>query len=738
MATFGRFRSWPITAARLLEPQLRDMGLRVKASMIDGTSGDSSGGAKQLSGALVSVGPAGRGGTGSFISDDGLIITNWHVAHDAVRQAALAAGRDYLEEGFVARSRDEEVRGPNYEVWITRACVDVSEQVLAVVKSETDPLKRSNAVRDCTQAIAAKAEAEAKEQQADAGVRCDVQEMFPNETYVLFTQERLLDVRIVYVPPRALGNFGGDTDNFEWPRHTADFTLLRAYVGKDGAAAPFNEANIAYKPRARLRVCEKGASEGDFVFLLGFPGHTMRYAPASRLLYSDEVAVPSMIKDFGRKLALIAEHETHSPTAKLKLGGGKKSLANEHKRSCGKRVMMRKLNLIHERLAEEERLCEAAPAAKHLLARLEQIYAVLRTRAELDDVLEGLRGIYFGSALLAAGHALHEYSQEARKPDGSREAAYRERNLPFLLQRLNKRVEEIHEPFECALICDALANASRMATGLESSGDKASASALRAAFELFGVAGEGEEGASVDFESVRELTRSSKLVGASKDKLSAALSASEGKAGLGDEWSGDVFVSAAGALYATYAAARDARKALMSERDEVLAELLQLQRAQSSEAFWPDCNGSLRLSAGHVEGYSPCDAVRHEPLTTIEGLLDKAAEAQVVGADEEGKRCEFECPQRLVECVAADATAAKIPVCVLYSTDTVGGNSGSPVLNADGEFVAINFDRQRQGLMNEFKWSLSYSRSIGVDVRYILWLVGKYDNAGELVEEMLR
>jgi hypothetical protein len=173
--------------------------------------------------------------------------------------------------------------GPNYEVWITRGCEDVTSQVLPVVEGEADPLKRANAVRDCTQAIAAKAEAAAKEKDPSSGVRCDVQEMFPNESYVLFTQERLLDVRIVYVPPKALGNFGGDTDNFEWPRHTADFTLLRAYVAPDGSAAAFDAANVPYKPKKCLRISPAGAEEGDFVFLLGFPGHTMRYAPTSRL-----------------------------------------------------------------------------------------------------------------------------------------------------------------------------------------------------------------------------------------------------------------------------------------------------------------------------------------------------------------------------------------------------------------------------------------------------------------------
>ena len=191
--------------------------------------------------------------------------------------------------------------------------------------------------------------------------------MLPNESYVLFTYERLRDVRIVYVPPKSLGNFGGDTDNFEWPRHTADFTLLRAYVAKDGSAAEYSPDNVPYVSDARLRVQAKGAEDGDMVFLLGFPGRTMRYAPTSRLQYSDKVAVPHMVKDFTRKLQLIDKYEGDSPKAALKLGTSQKGLANELKRSKGKLVMMRKLGLLQERKAEEEELHGKAPEAQRAL-----------------------------------------------------------------------------------------------------------------------------------------------------------------------------------------------------------------------------------------------------------------------------------------------------------------------------------------------------------------------------------
>lgn len=176
---------------------------------------------------------------------------------------------------------------------------------------------------------------------------------------------------------------------------------------------------------------------------------------------------------------------------------------------------------------------------------------------------------------------------------------------------------------------------------------------------------------------------------------------------------------------------RDSGKALLSDRDRVTAKVLDLTRASADERLWPDCNGALRLSAGFVEGATPADGVFHAPRTTLRGLVDKAVEADLRGGD-----AEFVMPSKLREALAADPDALDRPCCLLYSTDTVGGNSGSPVLNARGELVGINFDRARGGLMNEFKWSPELSRSIGVDVRLMLWMVDEYDGAHELATEM--
>jgi len=299
---------------------------------------------------------------------------------------------------------------------------------------------------------------------------------------------------------------------------------------------------------------------------------------------------------------------------------------------------------------------------------------------------------------------LHEASVETKKPDSKRESSYRERNVPFVVKRLAKRLTDLHAPHEAALIHRAASIAAD---------------------------------AKIDADLLAVEEAAAKLKEGNPTPI-ASLKADELKAMLGGQapCPDDPFVHLAAKVYPAYVADRDLTKALLSERDKLLAELLEIQKANApeGETFYPDANGCLRLSAGHVEGYVAADAVMHQPVTTLAGLLDKHVECAL--SSEMSDEHEFACPERLKQMCESSAVVRSTPVCICYSTDTVGGNSGSPVLNAQGQVVAINFDRQRQGLMNEFKWSIDYSRSIGTDVRYILWLVGEYDGATWLVEEM--
>jgi hypothetical protein len=472
----------------------------------------------------------------------------------------------------------------------------------------------------------------------------------------LFTYERLRDVRIVYVPPLSLGNFGGDTDNFEWPRHTADFTLLRAYVSPSGASSAFSASNVPYNPRRHLQLSPSGASPGDFVFLLGFPGSTMRYAPSCRLLYSDAVAVPQLLEDFGTKIELMKQHTLGDRQAGLKVAAAIKSLSNELKRSRGKRVMMRKLALLRERSAEEAQLCRVAPQAEAILQRLQEIYNSFTRDAEESAALEQMRGVYHGSTWLAVAHAVHEaqvrnpmprqstfcfqrclYQVEASKPESDRMPDYCVRNIAFLAQRLSKRITDLHPPLEAALITRALARAGSI---------KIPPPIVRA-LEL----------------AVEKLPHEPlpPLLQLSAEELKAIISGSKPPPT-------DAAFEAARAIFPVYSTSQTTSCALLSERDKLLAQLLDLQRIHTDETFYPDANGCLRLSAGHVEGYSAADAVFHHPVTTVSGLIDKHVESRLTGSAH--GEDEFACPERLLAAADADARVGATPACICYSTDT--------------------------------------------------------------------
>lgn len=685
---------WPITETRALEPMLSAMGLEIPAASIDGTSDGGDG--KCLSDTMVSVGPAGRGGTGSFVSANGLIITNHHVALDAVRQASTV-GHDHVGNGFVARSYADELAGPDYEVWITRTCVDVSDKVVPISAGAA----RDKAIAEII--VAKEATLPGK------GFRCDVKAMSAERSYVLFVYERLRDVRIVYVPPMNLGNFGGDTDNFEWPRHSADFTLLRAYVGPNGESAEPSPDNVPYKPSQYLRVSKNGMNPGDFVFLLGFPGHTMRYAPSPRLAYAADVAVPGLVAEFGRKLELIRAHSTDRAIA-IKLLSAKKSLANEYKRSSGKRVMMRKLGLLAERQAEEAALCKERPEAAKVLGALSKIYAEFASNCPRSNALSQLQGLYHGSTYLYLAHVLYNSKVEGAKPDSVRSPQYQSRNRGYLVQRAMKRIKTMHPPLECQLVEDAVNCA------LKAGMDHALLQTIKAEVAVHHHA----------------LLAASSLSALTEDKLKDMLS---GKAKLP---AGDPFIALAEAMYSVHTADESRTKFLITTRDKLFFQLDGLTKQfvagnAGGETFYPDANSTLRISAGYCKGYEAADAIEHRPLTTLGGLIDKQAEATMgLGPTPE----DFGCPARLRDLCAQRPELLSTPVNCLYSTDTVGGNSGSPVMDSKGRFVGINFDRQRQGLMNEYKWSSSFSRSIGVDSRYICFLVGVYDGAPGLVDEM--
>jgi hypothetical protein len=687
---------WPVSEIRKLD--LRAKGLEIAPEEI--FSPDRIG--------LV-YGIVQLGATGSFVSPEGLILTNHHVAFGAA-QAASTTENDYVRNGFLARTRGEEIEARGMTARITESFRDVSAEVLAAVKPSMDAAARTKAAEQKVKEIVAAAE------KANPGKRADVSEMFAGKTYVLFLYTNLKDIRLVYVPPRSIGEFGGEEDNWMWPRHTGDFSFLRAYVGPDGGPADFNKANIPYSPKRFLKVAPQGLRENDFVFLLGYPGRTYRHTTSPFLAYEEDVRMPYVADWYAWQIALMEKMGEGDRAVALKQAARIKGLANTMKNYRGKLQGMKRVGIV-ERKEEEERLLESFIAAdpartarySGLLAKFAAVYDEMRAHAEFRMVMGYLRS---NVNLFNFAYAINEASLERPKKDIEREPAYMDRNFPQTKRRLGLALDNYYEPTDRAVFTELLARLGR----LPESRDLPEFAAIAAASD--------KDKAAAAF--VVDLYTRTRL--ADKAFTLAALDKPNADLKVMD----DPLVKLAASLYPEYKKLRRQEDAWSGTLDALYPLLLEVKSQFQAKDFIPDANSTLRLTFGRIKGYSPADAVYYAPFTTLDGVLEKST-----------GREPFDTPAKLFDLRRAEDFGRfkpegfkSVPVCVLYDADTTGGNSGSPVLNARGELVAVNFDRTYEATINDYAWSADYSRSIGVDIRYVLWVTEKFAGAGFLLEEM--
>jgi hypothetical protein len=649
------------------------------------------------------------GATGSFVSPDGLILTNHHVAFGAA-QAASTSANDYIHDGFLARVRGEEIEAKGMTARITESFRDVSAEVLAAVKPAMDAAARTKAAERRAKELVASAE------KANPGKRADVSEMFAGKTYVLFLYTTLKDIRLVYVPPRSIGEFGGEEDNWMWPRHTGDFSFLRAYVGPDGGPADFAKTNVPYKPKRFLKVAPQGVRENDFVFLLGYPGRTYRHTTSPFLAYEEEVRMTYVADWYAWQIALMEKMGEAGRDVALKHAARIKGLANTMKNYRGKLQGMERVGIV-DRKKEEERLLEAFIAADParrsryagLLAQFTAVYDEMRAGAEYRMLLNYLRS---NVNLLNFAALIHEASLERPKKDIERESAYMDRNFPQTKRRVELALDNYYEPTDRAVFKELLVRVARLAEGR--------ALPVFAAVTAAADKDKAAEAFVTDL-YVRTRLHDKDFVRTALDMPAAALKVMD-----------DPLVELAASLYPEYKKLRKQEDAWSGTLDALYPLLLEVKSQFLAKDFIPDANSTLRLTFGRVKGYSPADAVQYGPFTTLDGVLEKTT-----------GREPFDTPGKLFDLRQAEDFGrfkpegfSSVPACVLYDADTTGGNSGSPVLNARGELVAVNFDRTYEATINDYAWSPDYSRSIGVDIRYVLWITEKFAGAGFLLDEM--
>lgn len=684
--------------SQLEKLDLVDAGLKINPSDIYNPSGTS------LIDALVDV----DGCTGSFVSNDGLVLTNHHCATSSLAHASTV-GSNLVIDGFLAKSHSEEI--PVDKVFrVMESYRDVSSEILESVAEISGLSQRDKKIK-------AKMKELGKENtDLKNSIEAEVSEMFPGQTYVLFKYRLLKDVRLVYAPPKAIGNFGGETDNWTWPRHTGDFSFFRCYVAPDGSSAEYAENNVPYYPKKILKISQRSVEENDFIFILGYPGRTYKNMPSQFLTYQYEYNHPYVIDLYNWMIQTIEEISADNEEAQIYYAPRLRSLNNVEKKYRGQLKAMRKTGLIDKRRSEEEDLIEFVNADPELKNEYSNLFVDLETvyQKQFESAEENLWMKYFlrYSHTIKLAEFIWNNSYEMQKPENERLEKFKADKIEETVEKLLSRYGKIDKEYELLFLEKMLYDAAEMNEN----------SNIYAVEDLIGNENMDDVIPSFVEDNINSFPYSD------KEYFESMLTKTPRELAALD----DPFLNFVRVIIKQDTILNEEQSAINGALSELLPKFNELKRMKFNSSFIPDANGTLRLTYGYIKGYSPADAVYYSPFTTLNGLIEKSFE--------EG---EYEAPEKLIKLYNAkdfgtfyNSKLGSVPVALLYNTDTTGGNSGSPVLNAYGELIGLNFDRAFEATINDYSWDDSYSRSIGVDVRYILWLAQKYSGADNLLREM--
>ena len=688
---------WPITEIQRLK--LQSKGLEIPVNEIFNPDDLS------LVNGIVNL----SGCTASFVSADGLVLTNHHCAFGAVQRASTKEN-DYLSNGFLATKRKDEIYAPGTTASIIETYRDVSEEVLNAVNNEMTNIERTKSINKRKKEIILAAEKEFP------GKRAVVAEMFIGKTYYLFIYTRFNDVRLVYVPPQSIGNFGGETDNWIWPRHTGDFSFFRVYVAPDGSPAEYSENNVPYHPKKYFQVSSEGVNEEDFVFILGYPGKTYRHRTSSYMAYEQEIGMPYIVDLYDWQISTLEDFSKEDRSIALKLSSRIKGLSNRTKNYKGKLTGMNRLNLVEQKRKLEQQLqsyieSDSGKKEKYgtILNEIEKIYSEKRKYSQRDLLTYNM---IRGTQLLRSVNTVLEAAENRVKPDIERESSYMDRNFKRTVRYLIRGQKSFHESADKIFLKEFLNRAMQLPDALR----------IEAIDNI--ISKENQEKNINNF--IEKLYSTTKFTDSKFVK--EAIEKTEDELKEIDDPALQFILN----LKPVIEERKNQSKKHSGALSKLHGKLIDIKKEFSGKNFVPDANGSLRLTYGYIRGYAPADAVHYNPITTFKGVAEKTTGINP-----------FTTPEGLLSLYRKkdfgqfkNKKLNDVPVCILYNTDTTGGNSGSPVLNAKGELIGVNFDRAWEATINDFAWSEDYSRSIAVDIRYVLWVTQKFAGADFLLEEM--
>ena len=677
---------------------LKKAGLELPPEQLADLTGDPMG-------AVVSLG----GCTASFVSPNGLVVTNHHCAYGGL-QLNSTPEDNLIETGFNAGDASGELSsGPNARIYALDSIRDVTARVEAAIAAAPDALGRAHALESIEKQLVADCE-------ADEGYRCHFYSFAGGNTYRLFKNLEIKDVRLVYAPPRSVGNYGGEIDNWMWPRHTGDFTFIRAYVGPDGKPAAYSEDNVPYQPKHWLKIASQPLELGDFVMVAGYPGRTARYALADEFDQTAQWTYPTVKAHYENLVELVEAAGAADEDTKVKYASTIRGWQNAMKNYGGQLEGFERIEASKAKHAEEQAILawlrgqgaegEAALAAHEKLLELHKLDSATRDR---DLVLGQLRR----TGTIGAAMQLYRLAIEKQKPDSERESGYQQRDLPGIegsIRQMDKRYAaamdrqlqeywlreyvKLPQPQHVAAIDQWLGG-----------NDEA---AIQAALDT--------------------------LAGTDLGDLDTRLSLMEADRAT-FEASDDPAVQFAVAVTPTLLELE--QQAETRAGDALLARPAYLQavadyKASQGESVYPDANSSLRITFGNVQGYTKLDGSRQPAFTTLEQIAAKAT-----------GEAPFDAPKPVLDAIAAgnhggleSPELGTVPVNFMADLDITGGNSGSPVMDARGELVGLAFDMNWEAVASNWLFDPEMTRMIALDGRYMRWIMQEAYPAPQVLEEL--
>lgn len=687
---------------------LQKLGLEAKGLKIP-VSQVYSAGQPCLSEAVCQVG----GGTGSFVSPGGLILTNHHVAYGAVQRISVP-GKDFIHDGFLSMNRGEEIPAKGYEARITLDYIDITERIMKATAKAKTPVEITKAVEAASKKIVAEYE------KKEPDIECSVHAMYGGLKYYLFKMFVLKDLRIVYVPPLSIGEFGGEIDNWMWPRHTGDFSYLRAYVSKDGKPAEFSQENVPFKPRTWLRMPTENLKDGDFVFIMGYPGFTERYQPPQYIEYLQNLTYPWVVKTYSKFVEIMDGFSARNPEARMRLASLTKGFNNAIKNYRGNLEGFKKIDLLDIKKKFENDIAAFAKtdpknnaSFNDIVSSYDKIYKLKTKYAPREFALQKLMR---SSRLLDAARKVYKFSLEKVKPDLDRDEGYQERDIPRIKRTLSLTALQLYVPADIEMFIEGLKEAAALPEDIK----------IDAVSELF----KGKTGDELD-KAIREYAE--KSYASSKLGQTDYLEGLFGKSTAELTATSDSFIKLTAGLEKSFKWQQDFNRDINGQLRKVDPRYIEMIMASGRGGGYPDANSTIRLSYGNIIGYKPRDAVYYTPFTTLAGVIEKDTGSEP-----------FQVPEKLKELYKANdlgryafaETNNDVPVAFLSNTDSTGGNSGSPVLNAKGEMVGILFDGNYEALTSDFLFQPALTRSISVDIRYVLFVTDKFAGAKHILEEL--